>query len=430
MNKLLVCITAILLAGCGGNDSSTDTSKPDPIVPQPTLPAKINGTVTNIASDNNSITVNGYSVNIANAKIHYGQQPLEVNAIQMGMRVKIDNEGQQAKNVILDPSLVGEISSVNQNTIAVNGINLVVKPADATQYKVGDWVAVNGYPTVMGEWQVNSINLIPNFAFAEIEGRVSGLNKATQQFNIGSAVINYANARLEGSLQEGAWVEVEGQQSSASFLASEVEVEDTASFNDMELEGTITWVNQDKTQFELNARTRLYVTTNTQFEDGKQANLVEGKLVDVDIQSMPQGLWAREVEFETSHDNGGIPPTLGKKFELEGLATLTTNNQLQINGFTFDIDARTQFDDGLTLATLDQKWIQIEGVELADKQWLVKEVDLEVRSNELDLSGLVMQKTLWGYQTTDTSLTPFEGKWVDVECQFDGSNIYNCRIDD
>ncbi|MBP6519468.1 DUF5666 domain-containing protein, partial [Shewanella sp.] len=114
----------------------------------------------------------------------------------------------------------------------------------------------------------------------------------------------------------------------------------------------------------------------------------------------------------------------------EGLATLTTNNQLQINGFTFDIDARTQFDDGLTLATLDQKWIQIEGVELADNQWLVKEVDLEVRSNELDLSGLVMQKTLWGYQATDASLTPFEGKWVDVECQFDGSNIHNCRIDD
>lgn len=243
-------------------------------------------------------------------------------------------------------------------------------------------------------------------------------------------MINYANARLEGSLQEGAWVEVEGQQSGASFLASEVEVEDTASFNDMELEGTITWVNQDKSQFELNARTRLYVTTNTQFEDGNQANLVEGKLVDVDIQSMPQGLWAREVEFETSHDNGGVPPTLGKKFELEGRATLDTNSQLQINGFTFVIDARTQFDDGLTLESLEQKWIQIEGVELTANQWLVKEVELEVQSNELDLSGLVTQKTLWGYQATDASLTPFEGKWVDVECQFDGSNIYNCRIDD
>lgn len=426
MNKLLVSITAILLAGCGSDGSS----KPDPIVPQPTLPVKINGTVTNIASDSNSITVNGYSINIANAKIRYGEQPLEINAIQMGMRVKIDSEGQQAKDVILDPSLVGEISSVNQNTIAVNGINLVVKPVDATLYKVGDWVAVNGYPTVVGEWQVNSINLIPNFGFAEIEGRVSGLNQATQQFNIGSAVINYANARLEGNLLEGAWVEVEGQQSGVSFLASEVDVEDSVSFNDMELEGTITWVNQEKTQFELNARTRLYVTANTQFEDGNQANLVEGKLVDVDIQSMSQGLWAREVEFETSNGDGGTPPVGLKKFELEGRATLDTNSQLQINGFTFVIDARTQFDDGLTLESLEQKWIQIEGVELAANQWLVKEVELEVQSNELDLSGLVTQKTLWGYQATDALLTPFEGKWVDVECQFDGSNIYNCRIDD
>lgn len=430
MNKLLICVTTILLVGCGSGGSSTDISNPDPIVPSLTLPAKINGTVTEVSSNNNLITVNGYSVNIADASIRYGKQQLDVNAIQIGMRVEIDNEGQQAKNIILDPSLVGAISSVNQSTIAVNGINIAVKSTDTSKYNVGDWVAVNGYPSEVGEWQVDSINLIPNFAFAEIEGRVSGLNKTEQQFNIGSAVINYASAQLEGNLQEGAWVEVEGQQNGALFLASEVDVEDLASFNDMELEGTITWVNQDKTQFELNARTRLYVATNTQFEDGNQASLVEGKRVDVDIQFTQQGLWAKEVEFEQSNTNDETAPLVGKKFELEGLATLDANNQLQINGFTFATDVRTQFDDGLTLATLDQKWIQIEGVELATSQWLVKEVDLEIRNNELDLSGLVTQKTLWGYQAMDDSLTQFEGKWVDVECQFDGSNIHSCRIDD
>ncbi|MCG9965656.1 MAG: DUF5666 domain-containing protein [Shewanella sp.] len=427
MNKHLVGIgiSALLLTACGSDGSSTDVTPPPA-----NLPAKVMGTVTQVSADHQQITVNGYKINIANADIRYQQQPLDAKAIQVGMRLDLVNQGQQAKTVAVDPALVGEISAINQNNITVNGIQLAV--VSASQYKKGDWVAVNGYPTAVGKWQVESINLFPNFAIAEIEGRVTGLDPVAQQFRLGSALIDYANAELEGQLAEGAWVEVEGQQDGAVFKAHEVDVEDASdvpTFNEMELEGTVTWVNQDKSQFELNSRTRLYVTEQTQFEDGNRSNLLEGKRLEVDIQSTAQGLWAKEVDFESS-DAGGPLPDLGNKFELEGRATLDSNNQLQINGFTFIIDARTQFDDGLTLATLDQKWLQIEGVELADGQWLVKEIDLEQQSNELELTGKVSQNSLWGYHASDASLATFDGKWVNVECQFDGMQIHSCRIDD
>ncbi|MGL5390758.1 MAG: hypothetical protein ACRDA8_05080, partial [Shewanella sp.] len=85
MNKYLLAITAILLTGCGSDGASTDTTPPL------TVPAKINGTVTQVSPSHEVITVNGYSVNIANAKISYGQQALETGAIDVGMRVNIEH---------------------------------------------------------------------------------------------------------------------------------------------------------------------------------------------------------------------------------------------------------------------------------------------------------------------------------------------------
>ncbi|MGL4711118.1 MAG: DUF5666 domain-containing protein [Shewanella sp.] len=441
MNKLLVGMTTILLTACGGGGSSTDTT-PTPTPPPTVTPTKISGTVT--AVESNQITVNGYKIDIAGANILYADEPLNVSDVQKGMRVELITDStatNKATQVRLDPSLVGEISSVNQNTIAVNGINLVVKPADATQYKVGDWVAVNGYPTVMGEWQVNSINLIPNFAFAEIEGRVYGLDTVSQQFKIGSAVIHYAAATFDDDdnadrLRDGAWVEVEGQQAGTVFTAHEIDIEDgrdNDAFDEMELEGTITWVNQDQSRFELNSRTLLDVTAQTRFEDGTKTDLVEGQRVDVDISADTNAdtnrLLARKVDFETDHSSGGAP-SLSHKFELAGTVTWVSNSELRINNNSFVIDARTQLDDGLTLEALDQQWLQIEGVRLADGQWLIKEIEREQNRLQLDLTGVVTADALWGYTASDSSLTPFEGEWVEVECQFDDFNIFNCRRDD
>lgn len=439
MNKFLVGMTTILLTACGGGGSSTDTT-PTPTPPPTVTPTKISGTVTAVdPNEPNLITVNGYKIDIAGAEIFYADKPLEVQIeVQKGMRVELVTDSAAATQVTLEASLAGEISAVNlvtnKNTITVNGIILEVK--DATAYKVGNWVAINGYPTDGGGWTVDSINHIPDFAFAEIEGRVSGLDTVLRQFNIGSAVIHYTSAffddNAEPRLQNGAWVEVEGQQDGPAFTAHEIDIEDgrdNDAFDEMELEGTITWVNQDQSRFELNSRTRLDVTAQTRFEDGTKTDLVEGQRVDVDISANTDFLLARKVDFETDHSSGGAP-SLSHKFELAGTVTWVSNSELRINNNSFVIDARTQLDDGLTLATLDQQWLRIEGVLLTDGQWLIKEIEREQNRLQLDLTGVVTANALWGYTASDSSLKAFEGQWVEVECQFDGSNIFNCRGDD
>jgi hypothetical protein len=39
-------------------------------------------------------------------------------------------------------------------------------------------------------------------------------------------------------------------------------------------------------------------------------------------------------------------------------------------------------------------------------------------------------KGIWGYVTSDGSLSPFEGRWLELECKFDGMRLSRCRKDD
>ncbi|MGL5334761.1 MAG: DUF5666 domain-containing protein [Enterovibrio sp.] len=441
MNKhLVVVISALILAACGSDDTASNVTTPLPPAPAANLPAKIVGTVTRLSADYKQVTVNGYNVNIANADVVYKQEKLDPKTIAVGMRLDLDNQGQEAKTVTIDPALVGEVSAVSTKDITVNGIQLTIESAD--QYNVGDWVAVNGYPTAVGDWQVDSINHFPSFAHAEIEGRVTGLDIDAQQFYLGSVLVDYSEAVVDGTLIEGIWVEVEGKQRGKMFFAYNVDVDndtdDTQTSTEVTLEGTVTWVNQDKSQFELNNRSRVYVTTATRFEDGTRADLLEGKRLEVDLQLTQQGLWAKKIDFEKiipdpsvpTPPNPPTPPSFGHKFELEGRAVLDANKQLTINGIKFIIDAGTRFEDGLTINNLSGRWVQIEGIELSAGQWLVKEIEPESRTHELELTGRVTNNSLWGYPARDSSLALYEGKWVNMDCMFDGTNIYRCSFDD
>ncbi|OEF30217.1 DUF5666 domain-containing protein [Vibrio rumoiensis] len=441
MKKTLLCVSiAALLSACGGGgggDASTDNGNNNG-GNTVTTPTQLNGVATSVTST--KITIGGYSLDAQNAKVTYNGQAMTLQDIQSGMRIEVDTNGQgQAESIELDPSLLGPITAVSDDTITVNGTTLSsstssVQGYAASSYQVGDWVFVNGYITASGQWQVEGVFEVDPMFEAEIEGTASQVTATS--FFIGSTEIDYSTAQLEdGNPVDGDWVEVEGNLNQAGvFVATEVEVENDDQFDDVELEGTISWVNHDQSLIELNGRTKIAINSSTRFEDGQQSDLAEGKQVDVDLNSTETGLVALEVEFEGNSSNSSN----NTKFALAGTSTYVDATHFTINGQSFLVDSRTEFDDRLTMNTINNANIEVEGVESKDAagntSYLVKEIEaVDANENEIDLEGTIQNSDIWGYQATDGSLDSFtNGSHVDVECTIVTLNtqVSNCRIDD
>ncbi|MGY3926919.1 DUF5666 domain-containing protein [Aeromonas simiae] len=124
--------------------------------------------------------------------------------------------------------------------------------------------------------------------------------------------------------------------------------------------------------------------------------------------------------------SAAVPP----EFKVTGLASWQLG-RLMINGIPFTLDNRTRFDDGLTEDTLGGTWVELEGVVQGETN-LVHEIDRADRQHDhdMDIVGTVQEGRLWGYGASDDSLNPFEGRWADLECRFDGKVLSACRRDD
>ncbi|MGL4449347.1 MAG: DUF5666 domain-containing protein, partial [Shewanella sp.] len=119
-----------------------------------------------------------------------------------------------------------------------------------------------------------------------------------------------------------------------------------------------------------------------------------------------------------------------REFQLPGRTTWQLG-QLMVNGIAFSIDEHTRFKAGLSADTLGGDWVELEGVERAGVRY-VREIEPldEDETDEMDLEGNVHAGRIWGYVSQDASLAPFEGQWVELECQFDGMRLRRCRLDD
>lgn len=442
-NVVLASILATFVVGCGGgSDSDSGTTPP---IPTPT-PAKIFGTVDSISPTNQTITVNGRTLATASSMVTYQQDKLTTDAITKGMQVEILTANNNAKAIALNPAFTGTVSAIGKDTIMVNGVQFIsAQPQLKNDITIGTWVMISAKLQSDGSWLASSVTSPVGVTTqeSEVEGRVSKLNEAAQQFNIGKVIVNYANAELdlEGhQLANGQWVEVEGRYDTQNLtlFAEEVDIENEMDFNDAEIEGVITWVNTEKTHFEIDSRTRILVTPRTQFEDGKQVDLKTGRVISVDLIAKGMGLEATEIEFEDA--TGTTPQPFVREFSVEGLAQMT-DGVFTINGIEFTLDAGTYYDDGLTATTLlNHKWLDVEGIEVkattvTPAHWLVKEIELndvnhpEAIPTNISLEGPVSSNSLWGYTSTDNTLAQFNGKWVEVECTLNGDDLLKCRLD-
>lgn len=348
-NSLLAVLIGFIITGCGGGGSNESASTPPPVTEA--KPVVAQGSINRVDYNNNTIEVNGHTYMVE--RVEYGIQPLSITTLKPNMIVEVAMMVKSGAVVSVEPTIVGSVSSIHpdRKSFMVNGVTLAFTLDP--QIELGDWVMVSSLPQATADglgYKVLSVIKIEQEDVAgqyEIEGRLSELDQNTKTFKLGTSTkVLFSPDVIEDNavLKNGQWVEVKGQMVNNEFTAAEVEVETyDGSDNDHEIEGIVTWVNSSKTEFELNARGRFVVNAQTRFEDGNKNHLVSGELVEVTAVNRV----AKEIEFE--NDFGGE---------------------------NFYLDAYTEFDDLLTVNTLNGQYVDIEGV-IIDGKYVVREIERE-----------------------------------------------------
>ncbi|MGF1737162.1 DUF5666 domain-containing protein [Photobacterium satsumensis] len=415
MKKMaLASLVATALVGCGGGSGSGSSATE-------TKSGRLDGQVANISHAEKTVTVNGYALRSEGAPAVYRNGvTLPFSELENGMRVQIEAESGSIETMKLDPSLTGVVTAINGSKFTVNGIELTYSGLGSIS--VGDWVMVTTFPLADGSVEVVAVTKVPDLGFVEVEGPVSQLDRTANTFKIGTVTVDYSNADVDDrdELANGAWVEVYGDMHGNTLIATEVDVEDDVDYDDTEVEGVISWVNNSLTQIELNGRLRIEVNDRTEFDDGRREDLASGRWVEVEMAYRSGRLIATEIEFE---DDGNI--VSGKEFQAVGEANYQAG-VFTINGIEIEIDRNTEFDDGLNHDNLDKSWVEVEGRFVSDR-YVAIEIEREDRfDDEIELEGPVKGGTIWGYSASDSSLGKYEGRWVDLDCDFDGTYLSDC----
>ncbi|HFQ5002467.1 TPA: DUF5666 domain-containing protein [Vibrio vulnificus] len=396
MKKLtLVSALTLVLSACGGSNSSTP-AQPD------VAPKTITGTIDSVDPQHRSLVVNGHQYTVE--QVSYSSANIELSALQPNMMIRIaPNTGVQRDSASgqagtfsaqLEPTMTGVISNINptDHTFSINGATLTFAKL-SPEIKNGDWVMVSSLPTADAGYKVLSVVKFDDpdlVSHVEIEGRINSLDDNNGTFKLGAGItVNYDNGTFikpHQPLENGQWVEIEGQFANNVFAASEIEIESYDDLDDdNEIEGIVTWVAGDKSQFELNYRGMFTVDAHTRFEDGHKGLLVAGAEVEVTAQSSTSNeLLARVVEFdEQDHDSNWDD----HEFECDGLVTLHDNEQRTITMECSDdgvslgekiiyIDANTRFEH-IQESELQGAYIEAEGIML-NQQYVAREIERDI----------------------------------------------------
>ncbi len=425
MKNLMITLSAFSLAACGSSgDTTTDLGQgnvTNPIVAPVTTKTTV-GTVDSVSST--AFKVQDQSFNLSSSTISYAKQNLPSSVLTSGFNVRVTSNSSGQHKVELNPDLAGFVSAVQGDAVQINGQNLQLSKHSLV---AGDFVLISLNPLKSNEATAfTKLSSAETPLYIELEGQISELNEATQRFSVLGQQVDYSAAMIEdGPVASGRWAEVYGQLSNGVLKASEVDFEQFPDSAESEISGVISWVNDSRTSFELNQRYNFNISTATRFEQGSVQDLQPGRFVEVTLNQQNNQSVLTEVEFK----NQNISNTGSQRVEVTGTMAFDGTN-LQLNGFSFTVNSLTELEDGLTLPTLDGQYLQIEAVQRADGSIAVKEIERARVSERIELTGLVHNNSIWGYQAADNSLNSFSNQWLELDCSFDGVRLSACTLDD
>ncbi|MCK8062597.1 DUF5666 domain-containing protein [Vibrio sp. 1CM7H] len=399
MKKLaLISVVGLALSGCGGSGggSNSDSTPTQPVV----KPSVAIGSVEAVNAEENTLTVNRYTYHVSG--VVYGDTSMQLADVEPKMMVQVGTDVRKASDdgflVTLEPTITGRVTAIDyvKKTFTVNGVDLQFDGL-SDDIEINDWVMVSSLPTADAGYRVLSVveidvdNDYPTLgSYYELEGRITSIDENAGTFKLGTNItVSYDNI---SQLSTGQWVEVEGEMQNGVFMANEVEVEgyDVIS-NDSDVEGIVTWVANDYSEFSLNYRGAFFIDNATRFEDGSKANLKQGQEVEVTSVMKNGKRIATVIEFEQP-DFDDNNQWQGKEFECEGYVSnydaeartfdierCENDADQLLNNTTVVIDAQTRFQ-GIEELNLNGARVEVDGVIINDQN-IAREVELDVYDN-------------------------------------------------
>ncbi|MCS0304888.1 DUF5666 domain-containing protein [Vibrio diabolicus] len=399
MKKLaLISVVGLALSGCGGSGggSNSDSTPTQPVV----KPSVAIGSVEAVNAEENTLTVNGYTYHVSG--VVYGDTSMQLADVEPKMMVQVGTGVRKASDdgflVTLEPTITGRVTAIDyvKKTFTVNGVDLQFDGL-SDDIEINDWVMVSSLPTADAGYRVLSVveidvdNDYPALGnYYELEGRITSIDENAATFKLGTNItVSYDNI---SQLSIGQWVEVEGEMQNGIFMANEVEVEgyDVIS-NDSDVEGIVTWVANDYSEFSLNYRGEFFIDNATRFEDGSKANLKQGQEVEVTSVMKNGKRIATVIEFEQP-DFDDNNQWQGKEFECEGYVSnydaeartfeierCENDADQLLNNTTVVIDVQTRFQ-GIEELNLNGARVEVDGVIINDQN-IAREVELDVYDN-------------------------------------------------
>lgn len=342
----LALVAAATLAACGGgggdstggNSGSTNTK-----------PAVYSGPISGLGS----VTVNGVRFSSSDATLSDDDGAgLRSDDLKLGQTVRVSGSSDDttslgnATAVAVQRGLQGAVSAVNVAAGTFTLLGQLVTTNSSTTYEGltgltaladGNTVEVYGVVQPAGGILATRVER-KTITGTTLRGRVSNLNTTAKTFTVGTLLVNYTNATVNGTLTNGSVVKVKAATAPVANLlnASSVKLSDdsaaytSAGAASIKIKGV---AESAPSAGKLNVSGTPVDISNATLKGGTV--VTAGAFLEIKGSWNGTTLVAREVEFEGSRD-----VQLGGRNELYGaVSAFTSISNFVVNGVTVDASA-------------------------------------------------------------------------------------------
>jgi hypothetical protein len=280
-----------------------------------------------------------------------------------------NSETPEASRVTYESEVEGMVSSIDRDnqTIIVAGTlisyNNLTHFIDITEanLSVAQRIEVNGYLRQDNSYLATMIKLDADTSNDQAEytrGLIEQLNTTNRTFRLNQLVIDYNTASIEGELSNGALVKVEGVLTNETVIASHIETEifdnnsDSSSeeFSRYEVEGIVSAFDATNNTITVNGYTFTLADT-VQYQGGTADTLIAGVFVELEL-STSKAVVRVEFEADKYRSDGKVKGNIEQ---------IDRDNQLiTLYGQAYKLSINTRFEDD------DDQYVNLQNLQVND----------------------------------------------------------------